>query len=313
MNPYFMNSQDLTAGTRARASGVEDNFDQVEGGFDLVEADMALKAPLASPAFTGTPSAPTPAVGDNSTRIATTASVLAEVALGIATASANGAAQVAAATAQANIATTQAGIATTQATNAATSASAAATAAATAVNSPGTSGTSTTSIALGYGTKTVITQTGKLFVPGQYVVFARTSDAANFRMGGVITAYNSGTGSITAVVDEVVGTGTFADWTVANSPARSPAQLPVQVVNTSTVCVPNIHYVIGTGGITLTMPTPSSPYDRTAVTNASGTTTAICDFGSTLVKGQSVGAMRMDNRNASFELRFSNNVLYGWA
>jgi hypothetical protein len=30
-------------------------------------------APLASPAFTGTPTAPTPAVGDNSTRIATTA------------------------------------------------------------------------------------------------------------------------------------------------------------------------------------------------------------------------------------------------
>jgi hypothetical protein len=34
---------------------------------------LAAKAPLASPAFTGTPTAPTPSAGDNSTKIATTA------------------------------------------------------------------------------------------------------------------------------------------------------------------------------------------------------------------------------------------------
>jgi hypothetical protein len=34
--------------------------------------DLALKAPLASPAFTGTPTAPTPATSDNSTKVATT-------------------------------------------------------------------------------------------------------------------------------------------------------------------------------------------------------------------------------------------------
>lgn len=36
---------------------------------------LALKAPLASPAFTGTPTAPTPTAGDNSTKVATTAFV----------------------------------------------------------------------------------------------------------------------------------------------------------------------------------------------------------------------------------------------
>ena len=36
---------------------------------------LALKAPLASPAFTGNPTAPTPTAGDNSTKIATTAFV----------------------------------------------------------------------------------------------------------------------------------------------------------------------------------------------------------------------------------------------
>jgi hypothetical protein len=37
--------------------------------------DMSAFAPLASPALTGTPTAPTPAEGDNSTKIATTAFV----------------------------------------------------------------------------------------------------------------------------------------------------------------------------------------------------------------------------------------------
>lgn len=35
-------------------------------------SDLGLKAPLASPAFTGTPTAPLPAVGDNTTKVATT-------------------------------------------------------------------------------------------------------------------------------------------------------------------------------------------------------------------------------------------------
>lgn len=44
--------------------------------------DASLLAPLASPAFTGTPTAPTQAAGNNSTRIATTAFVTAAVAAG---------------------------------------------------------------------------------------------------------------------------------------------------------------------------------------------------------------------------------------
>ena len=39
------------------------------------EAAEALKAPIASPAFTGTPTAPTPAAGDDSTKVATSAFV----------------------------------------------------------------------------------------------------------------------------------------------------------------------------------------------------------------------------------------------
>lgn len=41
----------------------------------MTQADMSIYAPLASPTFTGTPAAPTPTVGDNSTKLATTAFV----------------------------------------------------------------------------------------------------------------------------------------------------------------------------------------------------------------------------------------------
>lgn len=43
-----------------------------------VDTALALKAPLASPAFTGTPTAPTPASTDDSTKVATTAYVKAQ-------------------------------------------------------------------------------------------------------------------------------------------------------------------------------------------------------------------------------------------
>ena len=52
------------------------HFTSVDG---LIQMALALKAPLASPAFTGTPTAPTPTAGDNSTKVATTAFVQAAV------------------------------------------------------------------------------------------------------------------------------------------------------------------------------------------------------------------------------------------
>lgn len=58
----------------AMTAGVT-SFNSRTGAVTLTTNDItaAAGAPIASPAFTGTPSAPTPAVGDNSTNIATTA------------------------------------------------------------------------------------------------------------------------------------------------------------------------------------------------------------------------------------------------
>jgi hypothetical protein len=77
-NRYFNNTIDLINNTRARASDVEANFDQIEDGFDTTQAEMDLKANAANSNLTGTPTAPTAAPGTNTTQIATTAFVHAE-------------------------------------------------------------------------------------------------------------------------------------------------------------------------------------------------------------------------------------------
>lgn len=53
---------------------------QAQSTITSLVSDLALKAPLASPTFTGTPAAPTASSGTNTTQLATTAYVIAEIA-----------------------------------------------------------------------------------------------------------------------------------------------------------------------------------------------------------------------------------------
>lgn len=53
---------------------------QAQSTITNLVSDLAAKAPLASPTFTGTPAAPTASAGTNTTQIATTAYVIAEIA-----------------------------------------------------------------------------------------------------------------------------------------------------------------------------------------------------------------------------------------
>jgi len=103
------------------------------------------------------------------------------------------------------------------ATTATTKAAEALASANSAVNAPGTSATSTTSLAVGSGSKSLtLAQTSKNFAVGQPVRIARTSDAAATWMQGIITAFTSGTGAMTVeVVAPFEGTGTHTDWTVS--------------------------------------------------------------------------------------------------
>ena len=64
----------------SHASGGSDPITIAESQVTGLVADLAAKAPLASPTFTGTPAAPTAAVDTNTTQLATTAFVLAQAA-----------------------------------------------------------------------------------------------------------------------------------------------------------------------------------------------------------------------------------------
>lgn len=86
-----------------------------------------------------------------------------------------------------------------------------------AVNSPSSGATSTTSMSIAAGSKTFTVQTGKTFYVGQFATVAYTTQPRNL-MHGVITAYNSGSGSMTvyvARVDAPDGAGPYTAWTVA--------------------------------------------------------------------------------------------------
>lgn len=111
-------------------------------------------------------------------------------------------------------AATSATNAATSATNAATSATNAATSATTAINAPGTNATSTTSLSISVASKTLTIQTGKSIVVGMSVKIASNASPTNW-MAGDVTAYNSGTGSLTVNVVLINGSGTFADWVVS--------------------------------------------------------------------------------------------------
>lgn len=94
-----------------------------------------------------------------------------------------------------------------------------------AINAPGTSATSTSSVAIGTGSRSLtLAQTGKAFVVGQFVQIVSTANTANWMVGG-ITAFNSGTGAMTVNVTHTGGSGTIAAWAI--TPA-SPPNLPSQ-------------------------------------------------------------------------------------
>lgn len=139
------------------------------------------------------------------------------------------------AAASASTATTQAGTATTQASNASASAVAAAASALTALNAPGTSATSTSSLTIGTGAKSLTIQTGKSIVVGMTLVIARTSAPTTTRMSGVVSSYDSGTGALGVTVDSVTGSGTHTDWTVSLSAAVIGSDLGKRVIQVKVI------------------------------------------------------------------------------
>lgn len=103
-------------------------------------------------------------------------------------------------------------------------------AAASAVLAPGTNATSSTSLTVGTGSRTLGIQTGKGFVKGLPVAIVRTSAPTTW-MAGAVDTHDAGAGALTVIVAETSGAGTFTDWTVVPTVPRisRPAATKEQV------------------------------------------------------------------------------------
>lgn len=79
---------------------------------------------------------------------------------------------------------------------------------------------STTSLTVGNGTKSLTIGTGLSYSPQQDIVISYDATA---HMHAVVTSYDSGTGALVCDVQNHTGSGTFADWTV-NVGGTTPLQ-----------------------------------------------------------------------------------------
>lgn len=80
------------------------------------------------------------------------------------------------------------------------------------------SDTSVTSNSIGVGSKVFATAGLLRWAAGMYVTVARTSAPTASNMYGQVTAYNAFTSQVTINITNVVGSGTFTDWTIAIAP-----------------------------------------------------------------------------------------------
>ena len=74
--------------------------------------------------------------------------------------------------------------------------------------------TSTSTLSVSNGTKSLTIGTGLAYTPNQDVTISLTSDPTLHHMHGPVTSYNSGTGALVVDVQNHTGSGTFSSWTV---------------------------------------------------------------------------------------------------
>lgn len=131
--------------------------------------------------------------------------------------------------------------------------------------------TSTTSLTIGAGSKSLTIETGKLYSIGNFVVIASTANPANY-MYGQVTAHNATTGALTVNVISVGGSGTIAAWSISLTIILT-GPLAVNQGGSGQTSYTNGQLLIGnTTGNTLTKATLTSGGGVT-VTNGAGSIT----------------------------------------
>jgi hypothetical protein len=83
--------------------------------------------------------------------------------------------------------------------------------------------TSSTSVAIGSGSKTFVLAADKPFKPGMFVLASDTSTPTTRWMTGQVTAYTPGTKTLVFTVTTPTGTGTRSSWNIAATGERGPS------------------------------------------------------------------------------------------
>jgi hypothetical protein len=100
-----------------------------------------------------------------------------------------------------------------------------------AFNFNATTGTSSTSVAIGTGSKSFTATTGKSWVGGMFIVIADAAAPSTNSMTAQVTSYNSGTGSLVVDVKSTLGSGTKSSWVISQT--MNPVPLNGSVTNAS--------------------------------------------------------------------------------
>ncbi len=149
---------------------------------------------------------------------------------------------------------------------------------------------STTSLAIGTGAKSLTIETGRAFAPGMRLVLASAADPVASQMQGQVTSYDRSTGALAMSITTAAGSGSRSDWVIAVA-GGDAGSLPVVVVTASTTVQPNRCYVVAAAGITLTLSGTWVAGDRFSVREAIGSTTYVIDFGALKVRSVAVGSI----------------------
>lgn len=138
-------------------------------------------------------------------------------------------------------------------------------------NNPALMATSTTSVAIGTGSKSFTIETGKSFLAGRAIQVSYTTDPTK-NMSGTITSYDSGTGALVVNVTSTSGSGTLALWTVTITDGGATATETLSNKTLKSVKETRTAPTISAGVLTLDLST-SSVFD--VALNAAITTLTI--------------------------------------
>jgi len=104
-----------------------------------------------------------------------------------------------------------------------------------------TNGTSTTSVAIGTGSKSFTTQTNLGYLVGMTLRLA--FDSTNY-MTGDVTSYNTGSGALVVNVTSVVGSGTRTSWVITMAAVGASAAGSVSFTPAGNIAATNVQAAI---------------------------------------------------------------------